>query len=150
MNSFVRFLLSGFLNPPLHVSTRPKTCTQQWDEQQQTNKHLKQQESIFVLFLSRRENTWWVGNRQHTHRQKLTQQHSKNESFRLTVFPALFWWLRFLCEPRIEPWCSFGVVTGGRRKRLEMKAKGQTEVRERLTEMIRGKDECKVTLMTCI
>lgn len=34
--------------------------------------------------------------------------------------------------------------------KAKRRGKGQTEVRERLTERIRERDECKVPLMTCV
>lgn len=69
---------------------------------------------------------------------RLVKKKKKRQTrpFRLTVFPALLRRFGFLCKPRIEPRCSFGVVTGGEAE-VWMEGGGgkvQTEVRERLTK----------------
>lgn len=50
----------------------------------------------------------------------------------LTVFPAFFWRFGFLGEPRVQPRCSFGVVTtrDGRSAKMKWMNKGSSSVKE--------------------
>jgi len=104
-------------NPPLCASTSPKTCGELCGRLQ-TNKQIKQ--LSILRYLSHICGSQTAGNALTTHSHKGDELDSQNNRAgrltRLTVFSAFFWWLCFLCKPRIQPRCRFGVVTGNKER----------------------------------